>query len=311
MTTTAPPKISSNPPPPSSREQQAPAKPSPLRSIIAGSTAGAVEIAITYPAEFAKTRTQLNQNLPSSQKLPFPPFGPQWYAGCTTLIIGNSIKAGVRFVAFDQYRRLLSDAEGKVSGPMTVVSGFLAGATESLLAVTPFESIKTQLIDDRKRAQPRMRGFIHGSGLIMREQGIRGFFKGFVPTTARQAANSAVRFSSYTWLRQIAQSYVAPGEKLGSLGTFAIGGMAGIITVYATQPIDTVKTRMQAIDSRGMYRNSVDCGIKIFRDEGVLKLWSGAVPRLGRLIFSGGIVFTMYEKTMEMMDQLDPDKRYI
>lgn len=31
-------------------------KPSPLRSILAGSTAGAVEIAITYPAEFMKVR---------------------------------------------------------------------------------------------------------------------------------------------------------------------------------------------------------------------------------------------------------------
>jgi solute carrier family 25 (mitochondrial citrate transporter), member 1 len=286
-------------------------KPSPLRSVIAGSTAGAVEIAITYPAEFAKTRTQLNQRLSNGEKLPWPKFGAQWYAGCTTLIIGNSIKAGVRFVAFDQYKQLLGNSDGSISGPMTVVSGFLAGATESLLAVTPFESIKTQLIDDRKRAQPRMRGFLHGSGVIFREQGVRGFFKGFVPTTARQAANSAVRFSSYTTLKQAAQSYVAPGEKLGSLATFAIGGMAGVITVYATQPIDTVKTRMQAIDSKGLYRNSLDCGIKIFKNEGVLKLWSGAVPRLGRLIFSGGIVFTMYEKTMEWMQVLDPDRKYV
>jgi solute carrier family 25 citrate transporter 1 len=309
MATTAPSRISSQPQ--ATQEKQTSVKPSPLRSIIAGSTAGAVEIAITYPAEFAKTRTQLNQRLPSGQKLPFPPFGAQWYAGCTTLIIGNSIKAGVRFVAFDQYRRMLSDPDGNVSGPMTVVSGFLAGATESLVAVTPFESIKTQLIDDRKRPQPRMNGFIHGSGLIWREQGIRGFFKGFVPTTARQAANSAVRFSSYTGLRQLAQSYAGPGEKLGTLSTFAIGAVAGTITVYATQPIDTVKTRMQAIDSKGMYRNSVDCGVKIFREEGVLKLWSGALPRLGRLMFSGGIVFAMYEKTMELLDEVDPHKKYI
>lgn len=286
-------------------------KPSPLRSIIAGSTAGAVEIAVTYPAEFAKTRTQLNSRLAAGKKLPFPPFGPQWYAGCTTLIIGNSIKAGVRFVAFDQYKRMLGDAEGGISGPMTVVAGFLAGATESLLAVTPFESIKTQLIDDRKRAEPRMRGFIHGSGLIAREQGIRGFFKGFVPTTARQAANSAVRFSAYTSLKQAAQSYVTPGEKLGTLSTFAIGGAAGTITVYATQPIDTVKTRMQSLDAKGLYKNSVDCAVKIFRDEGVLKLWSGALPRLGRLVFSGGIVFTMYEKTMELLDRVDPEKKYV
>jgi solute carrier family 25 citrate transporter 1 len=292
--------------PPSKKE-----KPNPLRSIIAGSSAGAVEIAITYPAEFAKTRTQLNSRLAAGQKIPFPPFGKQWYAGCTTLIIGNSIKAGVRFVAFDQYKRILGNEDGTISGPMTVVSGFLAGATESLLAVTPFESIKTQLIDDRKQVNPRMKGFLHGSKLIAREQGIKGFFKGFVPTTARQAANSAVRFSAYTSLKQAAQSYVAPGEKLGTLSTFAIGGAAGVITVYATQPIDTVKTRMQSLDAKGSYKNSIDCAVKIFKNEGVFKLWSGAVPRLGRLIFSGGIVFTMYEKTMELLDQIDPDKKYI
>ena len=76
-----------------------------------------------------------------------------------------------------------------------------------------------------------MRGFIHGSALIAREKGIRGFFQGFVPTTARQAANSATRFGSYTMLKQFAQGYVAPGEKLGTMSTFALGGMAGLITV--------------------------------------------------------------------------------
>lgn len=115
----------------------------------------------------AKTRTQLNRRLPDGQKLPWPPFGKAWYAGCTTLIIGNSLKAGISmfllnasrqasmyrmlildragFVAFDQYKALLQDAEGKISGPRTVIAGFGAGVTESLLAVTPFESIKTTL----------------------------------------------------------------------------------------------------------------------------------------------------------------------
>jgi hypothetical protein len=32
-----------------------------------------------------------------------------------------------------------------MTGPKTVIAGFGAGVTESLLAVTPFESIKTQL----------------------------------------------------------------------------------------------------------------------------------------------------------------------
>ncbi|RAK92739.1 mitochondrial tricarboxylate transporter [Aspergillus costaricaensis CBS 115574] len=286
-------------------------KPSSLRSIIAGSTAGAIEIAITYPAEFAKTRSQLNRRLPDAKKLPWPPFGAQWYAGCTTLIIGNSLKAGIRFVAFDWLKSLLQDENGRISGPRTVVAGFGAGFTESLLAVTPFESIKTQLIDDRKSQNPRMRGFLHGSKVIFQERGVRGFFQGFVPTTARQAANSAVRFSSYTMLKQMAQGYVAPGEKLGTASTFALGGIAGLITVYVTQPLDTVKTRMQSLEASKNYKNSFVCAARIFKDEGIFTFWSGAVPRLARLIMSGGIVFTMYEKTMDALDGLDPERRYI
>jgi solute carrier family 25 citrate transporter 1 len=156
-----------------------------------------------------------------------------------------------------------------------------------------------------------MRGFLHAVPIIARERGLRGLFQGFVPTTARQAANSATRFGSYTFLRQLAESYTAPGEKLGSLSTFGIGGLAGFITVYATQPLDTVKTRMQSIEARSLYKNSFACAALIVKDEGFFTLWSGALPRLGRLIFSGGIVFTMYEKSIELMDQLDPDKRYI
>jgi solute carrier family 25 citrate transporter 1 len=287
-------------------------RPSSLRSVIAGATAGAVEISITYPFEFAKTRSQLNRRLPEEKKLPWPRFpSREWYAGCTTLIIGNSIKAGVRFVAFDAYKRALADADGKVSGPRTVAAGFGAGITESLLAVTPFESIKTQLIDDRKRPQPRMKGFLHGSGVIAREKGIRGFFQGFVPTTARQAANSAVRFSTYTWIKQFAESYVAPGEKLGVVSTFGIGSLAGIVTVYTTMPLDTVKTRMQSLEARANYKNSFACAASIFKNEGILTFWSGSLPRLGRLSISGGITFTIYEQVMEFFDKVDPDRRHI
>lgn len=156
-----------------------------------------------------------------------------------------------------------------------------------------------------------MRGFLHAVPIIARERGLRGFFAGFVPTTARQAANSATRFGSYAFLRQLAQSYAEPGEKLGALSTFGIGAAAGLITVYVTQPIDTVKTRMQSMEARSLYKNSLACAATIVKSEGVLTLWSGALPRLARLMMSGGIVFTMYEKSIDLMDKIDPEKRYI
>ena len=109
----------------------------------------------------------------------------------------------------------------------------------------------------------------------------------------------------------MAESYTAPGEKLGTVGTFAIGGLAGLVTVFVTQPLDTIKTRMQSIEARQQYGNTFRCASMIFKQEGVLTFWSGALPRLVRLVLSGGIVFTMYEKSMDLMGRLDPEMKYI
>ncbi|KAG7136165.1 Tricarboxylate transporter FUM11 like protein [Verticillium longisporum] len=90
-----------------------------------------------------------------------------------------------------------------------------------------------------------------------------------------------------------------------------MGGLAGLITVYVTQPLDTIKTRMQSIEARSQYGNSFRCAALIFKHEGVLTFWSGALPRLARLVVSGGLVFTMYEKSIDLMDKLDPNGRYL
>lgn len=132
-----------------------------------------------------------------------------------------------------------------------------------------------------------------------------------MPTTLRQSLNSATRFGSYGLFKEIALSYKENGEKLGSTVTFAIGGAAGVVTVYVTQPVDTIKTRMQSIEANILYRSSLHCAKKLVLEEGVFKLWSGAVPRLARLIFSGGIVFSMYEKSMATFERLDPKGVYI
>ncbi|EER42777.1 tricarboxylate transporter [Histoplasma capsulatum H143] len=290
-------------------------KPGSLRSIIAGSTAGAVEIFFSLFPSFYVGSSKVDGHKQSRRLERSSTIGYQTRKSSPGL---PSERRG--FVAFDFFKSMLQDEDGKISGPRTVIAGLGAGFTESLLAVTPFESIKTQLIDDRKSASPRMRGFLHGTGVIFRELGVRAFFQGFVPTTARQAANSATRFGSYTTIRQFVQGYVAPGERLGAASTFAIGGLAGLITVYLTQPLDTIKTRlvlpfsphgMQSIEARKNYKNSFVCATTIFKNEGVLTFWSGALPRLARLVISGGIVFTMYEKTMEGLDVLDPERKYI
>lgn len=75
-----------------------------------------------------------------------------------------------------------------------------------------------------------------------------------------------------------------PTKSLGSGMTFGIGVVAGIITVYTTMPFDTVKTRMQSLQAKTEYKSTLDCALKIIRNEGVKAFWSGSTARLGRLM---------------------------
>jgi solute carrier family 25 aspartate/glutamate transporter 12/13 len=65
---------------------------------------------------------------------------------------------------------------------------------------------------------------------------------------------------------------------------FGLGAIAGGIGATAVYPIDLVKTRMQnqrTIDpAKRLYSNSLDCFLKVIRNEGVLGLYRGLGPQL-------------------------------
>ena len=43
------------------------------------------------------------------------------YKGLSALVIGTAAKAGIRFLTYDQLKRLLADENGKVSGPKSML----------------------------------------------------------------------------------------------------------------------------------------------------------------------------------------------
>ncbi|KAK4054716.1 hypothetical protein OIV83_000640 [Microbotryomycetes sp. JL201] len=287
------------------------------KSLFAGIIAGGIEGFITYPAEYAKTVAQF-QSKPGQKASRRKPIwirvGPVKiltetlktqgvrgiYSGCGALVAGNAAKAGVRFLTYDQIKSYLVDDTAS-SAFLTLLAGLGAGVCEAVLAVTPSETIKTKLIDDAKRAVPQYNGLAHGTVTICRTEGFAGIYRGLFPTIMKQGANSAVRFTSYSTIKQWLQDRSGVTKQLSAAETFAAGAGAGVITVYATMPFDTVKTRMQSLNAAKEYRNSLHCVLRVVREEGALSLWGGATPRLARLSMSGGIVFFVYEKMMALM----------
>ena len=56
------------------------------------------------------------------------------------------------------------------------------------------ETVKVKFINDQNSAKPKFRGFFHGVGVIIKEQGIRGTYQGLTATIIKQGSNQAIRF---------------------------------------------------------------------------------------------------------------------
>ncbi|KAF9502301.1 mitochondrial carrier [Pleurotus eryngii] len=71
---------------------------------------------------------------------------------------------------------------------------------------------------------------------------------------------------------------------LASAYSFGQGGIAGAFGATIVYPIDMVKTRMQnqrsTVVGQLLYKNSIDCAKKIFRNEGFLGFYRGLGPQL-------------------------------
>jgi solute carrier family 25 (mitochondrial citrate transporter), member 1 len=269
-----------------------------LVSLISGGVAGAIEAASTYPFEFAKTRVQLRSETttkPTSRN-PYAEVARIFrsegiralYKGCSTLVVGSVGKDAVRFLSFDTIKNAFKDPEtGALTPARNMLAGMSAGVVASVFAVTPTERIKTALIDDARNAK-RFRSPWHCVSTIWAEGGVLGLYRGFAGTTLKQAGATAFRMGTYNILKDYESQR---GIAQTTATNFANGSIAGIVTTYSTQPFDCIKTRCQS--ARG--ETTVEAFKSIWADGGVRGFWRGTTMRLGRTVFSGGILFTMYE----------------
>lgn len=208
------------------------------------------------------------------------------YTGAGAFCVSNASKSGVRFLTFDTVRsKLPKDVRtGKPTKVASMVAGVVAGVAESVTVVTPGENIKTKMIENPGRFQSTT----HAIQDIFKDGGFRSLFRGIVPVTMKQGSNALVRFTSYTILMDTIEPALATaGQPM--LAAPVAGAAAGIVTVYATMPFDTLKTKMQAVDTSSGNRGTWESLTSTVQHSGVSGLWRGTTPRLVRLSVSSSI----------------------
>lgn len=121
---------------------------------------------------------------------------------------------------------------------------------------------------------------------MVKNEGVKSIYAGLSAALMRQAVYGTARIGLH---RTFSDELVKRNQgKSISFGMKLVSGMAsGSIAVCIGTPFDVALVRMQAdsmkpVDKRRGYKNVFDAVIRVAREEGFLKLYSGLVPNVMR-----------------------------
>jgi len=133
--------------------------------------------------------------------------------------------------------------------------------------------------------------------VLRSEGGVRGLFKGLLPTMGREIPGNAIMFGVYEALKQqFAGGTDTSGLSQGSL--IVAGGLAGASFWCIVYPTDVIKSVLQVDDYKNpKYSGSFDAFRKIKATEGFKGLYKGFGPAMGRSVPANAACFLAYEMT--------------
>ncbi|KAF0687905.1 Aste57867_20397 [Aphanomyces stellatus] len=287
---------------------------SPVVKFFAGAMSGVIEAVILTPLDVAKTRLQLDKTgqykgmVDCSKQLFRQEGAAALYKGFVPWTSHVVLKNGTRFYFNAIYRKLLADKNGQVGGFQEFTAGALAGATEAVLIVTPFEVVKTRLQGQKviPGETPKYRGTLGTTMTVIKNEGPAALWKGVVPTIGRQGLNQACSFWSNTFLKKNVWK-LEDGQTLSPWKSMLTGMLGAIPGPCINCPMDVVKTRMMAQENgkgvSGKYTGLVQACQLIAKEEGVTALYKGLVPRLTRLCPSYGIQWLVMDQVCSYFSQ--------
>uniref|UniRef100_A0A060T6A7 ARAD1B10318p n=1 Tax=Blastobotrys adeninivorans TaxID=409370 RepID=A0A060T6A7_BLAAD len=273
---------------------------------IAASVAGAVGADLVfYPLDTVITLQQTSTNF--SYVLPLR----RYYQGFTASVALTAPAFTVYLASYRQCKQQLTPYFGEKSFINYIISGGVAEFASSSIW-TPLEVIKgrMQILNSSSSTWQLM-------GHIYRNEGFKGFYRGYWMGIAVFLPSSVVWWASYEHFKDYASEWKRQRQGLSErpdLSTLEYGlasGLATISSVSATNFLDVVKTRQQlaaADEITSMrpddYRGVWNVGRNLVKEVG---LWRALVKGLHvRLLHSlpTGIV------SMAIVETISPDRGY-
>ncbi|KNA10800.1 hypothetical protein SOVF_140940 [Spinacia oleracea] len=164
-------------------------------------------------------------------------------------------------------------------------------------AVTPLDLVKCNMQIDPTKYKNISSGF----GISVREQGIKGLFRGWAPTFLGYSAQGAFKYGGYEFFKKYYSDIAGPENAVKHKTLIYLVGSASaeVIADVALCPFEAVKVRVQT--QPGFARGLSDGLPKFVKSEGVMGLYKGLVPLWGRQIPYTMMKFASFETIVELI----------
>lgn len=186
--------------------------------------------------------------------------------------------------------------QAKIPNPVKFAFGGLAGMGATCF-VQPLDLIK-----NRMQIATTKTSSITLISNIVKSEGPTALYAGLSAGLLRQATYTTTRLGIYTWLFDKASG--PSGQAPNFLTKAALGMVAGMSGAFVGTPAEVSLIRMTSDgrlppDQRRNYKSVFDALGRIIKEEGVVTLWRGAVPTMGRAMVVNAAQLASYSQAKQ------------
>lgn len=127
---------------------------------------------------------------------------------------------------------------------------------------------------------------------MLKEGGIRSFWRGNGINVMKIAPESAIKFAAYEQVKRLIRQNET--RQMSIYERFVAGACAGGFSQTIIYPFEVLKTRL-ALRKTGQYHGIFDATCKIYKTEGVRSFYRGYIPNILGIIPYAGIDLAVYE----------------
>ena len=230
----------------------------------AGFTAGLVSTLVVHPFDVVKTRLQIEQadkpgpgaswrvvrsiaqeaaiearNEGLGRKTGVANVVQSFYRGLMPNMVGNSVSWALYFMWYSNIKDLVRKARGS-DNQLRSSDYFIASGVSGILTAVftnPIWVIKTRMLSSARNTPGAYRSIAHGSAEIFRTEGVRGFYRGLLPSLFG-VSHGAIQFMAYEQLKnRWALSRKGGKEGLSNLDYLQLSAVSKIFAGSITYPV--------------------------------------------------------------------------